>query len=103
MGIERGRIETAVRRAYNGLDKWNDVAGIVRKDTGYYFELQSVIEDAVHCGIQAALEVEDPLPSEKREGGEEKVHCYCRAEMEYDGNEWKCTACGATRPDNEPR
>ena len=72
MGITKGRIATARRRAENKLDEWNDIAGIFVKNTGYYFEIQSVIEDAVHCGVQAALEVEEPLPSEKKDIGVEE-------------------------------
>ena len=62
--MTKGQTESAVRRAYNKLDEWNDVAGVFERDTGYYYEVQGVIEDAVHCGIQAALELREPLPSE---------------------------------------
>lgn len=63
--MQKGRVDTAVRRALNKFDEWNDVTGFVGQHTGYYYELQAVIEDAVHCGIQAALDVKEPLPSEK--------------------------------------
>lgn len=29
------------------LDEWNDVTGFIEPDTGYYFELLSVMEDAM--------------------------------------------------------
>lgn len=60
-----GELEYAKRRALNRLDEWNDVAGVVTKHTGYYYEIQAVIEDAVECGAQAASGVEEPLSSEE--------------------------------------
>lgn len=62
--MKAGEVANAVRRALNVLDDWNDVAGVVQPHSGSYYELQAVIEDAVHCGIQAALGVRTPLPSE---------------------------------------
>jgi hypothetical protein len=61
----RGRIDSAIRRIYNKFDEWNSVTGFVAMHTGYYYELQSILEDAVHCGVQALLDVKEPLPSEK--------------------------------------
>ena len=60
-----GEVESAKRRALNLFDKWNDVAGVVQKDTGYYYELQGVILDAVDCGIQQALNDFKPLDGEE--------------------------------------
>jgi len=54
--MEKGKVETAERIALNNLDKWNDVAGVVAPHTGYYYELQAVIKDAVHIGIQMAID-----------------------------------------------
>lgn len=51
--IQKGELENAVRRALNLFDKWNDATGIFAPHTGYYYEIQSVITDAVHCGAQA--------------------------------------------------
>lgn len=59
-----GEIEYAIRRALNKFDQWNDVTGYVPKFSGYYYEIQSVIVDAVHCGFQRALDDERSLPSE---------------------------------------
>lgn len=53
--MQKGKIETAERIALNQLDRWNDVAGVVEQHTGYYYELQAVIKDAVHIGIQMAI------------------------------------------------
>lgn len=60
-----GELKNAKRRALNILDAWNDVAGVVEKETGYYYELQAVIEDAVHCGAQAATKDFKKLKSER--------------------------------------
>jgi len=53
--MTKGIIKDAERTALNVLDKWNNTANVVEPHTGYYYELQAVIEDAVHIGIQAAL------------------------------------------------
>jgi len=57
-------MESAKRRALNKLDEWLEVTGVIPKHCGYYYEMQSVVEDAVECGAQAALGVEEPLSSE---------------------------------------
>ena len=53
--MKQGEIDFAVSRALNLFDKWNDVTEFVEKHTGYYYEIQGVITDAVHCGIQQAV------------------------------------------------
>ena len=50
----KGELDNAIRRALNLFDKWNDVTGCFVKNSGYYYEMQAVIEDAVHCGAQQA-------------------------------------------------
>ena len=65
MGTTQGEIEFAIRRALNIFDDWNDDTGFVPKFTCYYYEIQSCIEDAVHCGVQVAVGVHEPLGSEK--------------------------------------
>ena len=50
-----GEVESAERRALNLFDKWVGITGFVVKHTCYYYELQGLIKDAVHCGIQQAL------------------------------------------------
>lgn len=62
--MTKGELDNATRRALNILDGWNDVTGAVQKGTGWYYELQSVIEDAVKCGAQAASGVHKKLESE---------------------------------------
>jgi hypothetical protein len=63
--MTQGELAGAVRRAFNLFDQWNDVTGFVTPNTGYYYELQGVIEDAVKCGAQAASGVHEPLDSEE--------------------------------------
>ncbi len=50
-----GHLKEAKRIALNRLDEWNDVTGFVEKHSGYYYELQSLIEESVHIGAQMAL------------------------------------------------
>lgn len=64
MSGTRGEIDYAIRRAFNKFDAWNDVTGYVPKFSGYYYEIQAVIVDAVHCGFQRATDQEGPLPSD---------------------------------------
>jgi hypothetical protein len=67
--MTKGELESATRRAYNRLDVWLDCTGFITPGTSYYYELQSLIEDAVHCGAQAATgdykrleDEEGPIP-----------------------------------------
>ena len=65
MSMTAGQLADAKRRALNLFDAWNDVTGIFQRGTGYYYEAQSVIEDAVECGAQAACGAHEPLQSER--------------------------------------
>lgn len=56
--MERGLVQEAERIAFNQLDKWNDITGFIDKHTGYYYEIQGLIQDAVHIGIQMSLNKE---------------------------------------------
>jgi hypothetical protein len=47
-------LDSAIRRALNLFDKWNDCTGAITKHSSIYCEIQGCIEDAVHCGAQAA-------------------------------------------------
>ena len=53
--MTKGQVEYAERQAYNEFDRWNDVVGIITKNSGYYAEIQAVVQDAVHIGIQMAI------------------------------------------------
>ena len=64
MSYTKGIRANAQRRALNLFDQWNDVTGVVTKHSSWYYELQSIIEDAVECGAQAALEIHEPLDGE---------------------------------------
>lgn len=52
--VKVGELNDAIRRALNLFDKWNDCTGAITKGTSTYYEIQGCIEDAVHCGAQAA-------------------------------------------------
>lgn len=52
--MKKGEVETAERHALNQFDKWNEVTGFVEEHTGYYYELQALLREAVHIGIQMA-------------------------------------------------
>lgn len=54
--MTKGQVEKAERIALNQFDKWNDVTGLVGDHTSYYFELQSLMEEAVHIGIQMSID-----------------------------------------------
>jgi hypothetical protein len=76
MGITKGELEFAKRRALNLFDKWNNVTRFVQEHTGYYYEIQSCIEDAVECGFQAAAGVHELLDSEKNDSNKITVKNY---------------------------
>lgn len=53
--MTKGQVEKAERLALNQFDKWNDVTGFVGVNTSYEYEIQSLIKDAVHIGIQMSI------------------------------------------------
>lgn len=52
--MNKGQVEKAERIALNQFDNWNDTVGLFDDDS-YYYEIQGLIKDAVHIGIQMAL------------------------------------------------
>lgn len=64
--MKQGELDNARRRALNLFDNWNNTTGFVEEHTGYYYELQGLIEDAVRCGVQAALGVHESLECEEK-------------------------------------
>lgn len=60
-----GQLDNAKRRALNLFDRWVDATGFVHKETSYYYELQSLMEDAVEIGVQHALKDIRKLESEE--------------------------------------
>jgi hypothetical protein len=54
--MTKGEIEFAIRKAFNNFDTWNDVTGVIPKGSGYYYEMQGVISDAVKIGCKIACE-----------------------------------------------
>jgi len=86
--MQKGEVDAAERRALNLFDKWNDVTGFVPKFTGYYYEIQGCITDAVHCGIQQALKDFHELDSEKDE--KENQHEKSTDNYDFNFNGWMC-------------
>lgn len=52
--MKTGEISDAKRWALDRFDEWVDITGVVSRGEGYYYELQSVIEDAVEIGAGLA-------------------------------------------------
>lgn len=52
--ITIGDMLAAKARAMRIFDYWNEATGVLHKGTSYYREMESIIADAVDCGIQAA-------------------------------------------------
>lgn len=52
--MKAGEVKDAERKALNVLEKWNETTGVFDVGSGYWYEIQAVIEDAVHIGIQMA-------------------------------------------------
>lgn len=53
--MNKGQVDYAERIALAILDEWNDVVGFFTPGESYYGEITSIVEDAVHCGIQTAI------------------------------------------------
>lgn len=62
--MTKGELQLAICRAHNLFDQWNDCTGYFVKGSGYYFECLACIDDAVHCGAQAATGDKRTLPGE---------------------------------------
>lgn len=60
----KNKLDKAIERALKIFENWNNITGCFQKDTGYYFEIQGCIEDAVKCGMQSLSHYEK-LDSEK--------------------------------------
>ena len=63
--MTQGELDSAVRRALNIFDKWVECTGAIIEHSSTYYEIQGCITDAVHCGAQAAMGVQNLLGSEK--------------------------------------
>jgi hypothetical protein len=51
--MTKGEVAKAVREALHRLDEWQEATGAL--EGGYEGEAASIVEDAVHIGIRAAL------------------------------------------------
>ena len=56
--MQKGQKEYAERKALECFDAWNDVTGCFEKFSGYYYEMCSVIRNAVSIGSMVALDVD---------------------------------------------
>lgn len=54
--MTKGELDYAIRQVLNNFDKWNDCTGKFDKGTGYYYEMQSIIEESVKIGAKIACE-----------------------------------------------
>lgn len=63
--MTQGELDNAIRRALNIFDAWVQCTGVVPVGSTYYYEMQSCIEDAVHCGAQAVTKDFKRLESEE--------------------------------------
>jgi len=53
--MTKGQVDYAERKALDLFDRWNDITGFVGPCTGYYYEIQHLLRDAVHIGAQMAI------------------------------------------------
>lgn len=53
--MKKGEVDKAERIALNIFDTWNDCTRVIPEASGYYYEAQACIIDAVHIGIQMAV------------------------------------------------
>lgn len=54
--MNKAQVDYAERKALQLFDQWNEATGVFDPPCfGYYNEVAGCIEDAVHCGIQMAL------------------------------------------------
>jgi hypothetical protein len=53
--MTKGKVIRAEAYAIVSLDQWIDQTGAIGRHTSYHSELESLIVDAVHIGIQMAL------------------------------------------------
>ncbi len=53
--MNRGQVRRAEAYAIVHLQEWLEETGAIEPHTSYHSELESIVEDAVHIGIQMAL------------------------------------------------
>ena len=53
--MTKGQVLYAERKAMEQFDKWNEVTGLLDPAFSGYGEMESVIHDAVHIGIQMTM------------------------------------------------
>lgn len=53
--MTKGEVTRAEAYAIVNLQKWLECTGVIPLHTGYHSEVESIVIDAVHIGIQMAL------------------------------------------------
>lgn len=62
--MNKGEVDKAIRRALVIWDEWQRVTGCLN-GSSYVWEIEGMIIDAVHIGVQAGLGTYEPLDSEE--------------------------------------
>lgn len=62
--MNHGELARAKRRALAIFDEWQRITGCL-DGSSYVWELEGIVEDAVECGAQAALNVYEELEAER--------------------------------------
>jgi hypothetical protein len=57
----------AASRAVTIYREWNKITDALSPSTSYFYEVESCIIDAVHCGLQKGLRIQVPLVSEEHD------------------------------------
>lgn len=91
--MQKGQLDRAKRRALRILDDWIEVTGVVEADSSYRYEMEAIVEDAVECGVQAALGISQPLEGEGLER-ETKLEALLHAKGQHPDYEYATTRGG---------
>ena len=53
--MTKAQVDYAERKAMEVFDEWNEITGWLNVSDSYYSEVEAIIVDAVHIGIQMAM------------------------------------------------
>lgn len=68
--VTAGELNKAKRRALTIFDQWLRITGAIPEGSSWVWECESIIEDAVEIGVQAAYGIYEPLDAEESEATE---------------------------------
>ena len=98
----KGEIEEAVRIALGLYDEWNEITGYPPHSMSYYYEIQSLIEDAVELGVAMGVEGKHGLKKafqriqDRKEGRTITAHALmCCGNCDY----WMYKYCKCEHPE----